>query len=319
MEGGTATEEVFAWSIAITYKLQLEEMHATLCQARVDLLYEVLLEGEDIYDGLDDELYELISSRQQDAGDKEPAIAVFYDCVEMVQRIKNKFSDLLARRHTRDLSSTAIQIATIPPASFTTSPTTLTSPIVAFTTTTSSSAAATSLITASSVQQGGLLEQAGEVRGQEPQDEGLPSCAECADQICFDVNALTNCGGRGLEGGRGLCAGIDECVYKDDAQNAVVGLSDCVLAADDMGDGRCGENNNNNKADYIACNGRGGENNNSNKADYIACSNKICDNTDQGEDTDREVSAIRLLLSSQFSSPVLLSFLCAVRHDWGQG
>ncbi|GBG61888.1 hypothetical protein CBR_g23838 [Chara braunii] len=242
-------EEVSAWSTAIRYKLQLEEMHATLCQVNMDLPYEVLLEGEETYDGLDDELYELILFRQRGASDRARAIAVFYDCVDMVQQIKDKFSDLLATRYACGLPGTEIQIASTPPTCSAKSPTTLTSPtsttldstsitvtsslIVLLKTTSmmaiSPSAAARPVITASSAQRGGLLEQADMARGQE---EGLPSGVDCANHLC--LGALTSRGARGLEEGRGLCAEFVERFHKDGDEVTVVGLTDGDLAADDV-------------------------------------------------------------------------------------
>ncbi|GBG67278.1 hypothetical protein CBR_g88567 [Chara braunii] len=91
-------EEVSALSIVIIYKQQLEEMYAALCQAHGDLPYDVLLEGEETCDGWEEELYEQISFRQRDAIDKARAIAFFYDCVEMLQQVKEMFAGLLARR-----------------------------------------------------------------------------------------------------------------------------------------------------------------------------------------------------------------------------
>ncbi|GBG70759.1 hypothetical protein CBR_g8057 [Chara braunii] len=340
-------EEVSALSTAKTHKLQLEEMHGTVCQVNGDLPYEVLQEGEEAYDGLDDELYELILSRQRDVSDRARAIAIFYDCVDMVQRIKDKFSDLLARRYVCGLPSSEIQIASTPPTSVAISTTTLTSPITAMLDSTSSSvtsspvvlpkmtsmtavspsAVARSLSAVSSVQPWGLLEQSAVARGQE---EGLPSWVDCADRLCLD--ALTGHGGRGPEEGRGLCAEIVERFHKADDDNTVVGLTGCDLAANDVvtnDDARCDGNNNNNNVNYVACSNeicddiKQGEdtrcdgNNNNNKANYIACNDDICDDIKQGEDTGREVSAIRLRFPSRSSFAILL--LCAVGFGWGQG
>ncbi|GBG74353.1 hypothetical protein CBR_g18764 [Chara braunii] len=96
-------EEVSAFSTVITYKQQLEEMYAALSQVNGDLPHDVLLEGEETYNGWDDELYELISLRQRDAIDRARAIAVFYDCLEMLQQVKDMFAGLLARRHAGGL------------------------------------------------------------------------------------------------------------------------------------------------------------------------------------------------------------------------
>ncbi|GBG69688.1 hypothetical protein CBR_g4518 [Chara braunii] len=136
-------EEVSAFSTVITYKQQLEEMYAVLCQANGELPYDVLLEGEETYDGWDDELYDLISLRQQDATDRAWAIAVFYDCIEMLQLVKDTFADLLARRGAGGFPDTEMRTESIAPASVTTSPTTPFSPTIALaalvsTTTTSS-------------------------------------------------------------------------------------------------------------------------------------------------------------------------------------
>ncbi|GBG79206.1 hypothetical protein CBR_g28923 [Chara braunii] len=94
LQGG---EDASALSTVITYKQQLEEMYAALCQADGELPYEVLLVGEQTYDGWADELYDLISLRQQDATDRTRAMALFYDCMEILQLVQDTFADLLAR------------------------------------------------------------------------------------------------------------------------------------------------------------------------------------------------------------------------------
>ncbi|GBG83707.1 hypothetical protein CBR_g37508 [Chara braunii] len=104
-------EEVSAFSTAMTYKQQLEEMLAALCQVNGDLPHDVLLEGEETYDGWDDELYELISLQQRDAIDRARAIAVFYDCVEMLQQVKDMLAGLLARRHAGGLPGSETRTA----------------------------------------------------------------------------------------------------------------------------------------------------------------------------------------------------------------
>ncbi|GBG69222.1 hypothetical protein CBR_g3921 [Chara braunii] len=256
-------EEVSVLSTAITHKLQLEEMHATLCQSNGDLPYEVLQEGEETYD----ELYELIFSRQRDASDRAKAFAVFYDCIDMVQRIKDKLSDLLAKRSVCGLPSSETQIASTPLTSLATSTTTLISPTTAILESTSGSAtsstavlaavppstvarsqSAVSPVTSSSavlaavppstvarsqgavspVQPWGLSEQDDVARGQE---EGLPFWVDCADRSHLDV--LTGHGGRGPEEGRGLCAAIVEQFHKVEDDDTVDLAAGDVVTNDD--------------------------------------------------------------------------------------
>ncbi|GBG41542.1 hypothetical protein CBR_g74514 [Chara braunii] len=124
--GPQVEEEVFAQTVVMTYKQQLEEMYTVLCQANGDLPCDVLLEGLETYDRWDDELYDLISFRQQDVDDRARAMAVFYDCVDILQQVKDIFAVRLATSRACAPPDTDVRTASTPP---TTSITPLTTPI----------------------------------------------------------------------------------------------------------------------------------------------------------------------------------------------
>ncbi|GBG68653.1 hypothetical protein CBR_g3194 [Chara braunii] len=119
-------EEVSALAVVMTYKQQLEETYTVLCQANGDLPCDVLLEGLETYDGWDDELYDLISFRQQDANDRARAMAVFYECIDILQQVKDTFAARLATSRASGPPDTDIRTTSTVP---TTSITPLTTPI----------------------------------------------------------------------------------------------------------------------------------------------------------------------------------------------
>ncbi|GBG65094.1 hypothetical protein CBR_g49457 [Chara braunii] len=226
-------EQVSALSIVIIYKQQLKEMYAALCQPHGDMPYDVLLEGEETCDGWEEELYEQISFRQRDAIDRERAIVVFYDCIEMLQQVKDMFAGLLARRHASGPPDTETWTASTAATPLTTSSTTLISsttattalssasttstvvntdilPIMTSMTTTSLSIAVTPSSNQGCVQQWELLEQAHDAWGRE---EGPPPCVGFADRLWS--NALMWRGCKGLEEGWGPCGEIDDRFHDD--------------------------------------------------------------------------------------------------------
>ncbi|GBG91918.1 hypothetical protein CBR_g54013 [Chara braunii] len=294
-------------------------MYAALCQGHGDLPYDVLVEEEETCDGLEEELYEQISFRQRDAIDRARAIAIFYDCVEMLQQVKDMFAGLLARRHasgppdtgtwttsttatpsttssTTSISSTTAMTALSSTTTTSTVVNTVILPIMTSTTITSLSVAATPSSNQGCVQQWEQLEQAHDAWGLE---EGPPPCMRLADRL--RSNALMWCGCKGFEEGRDPCGKIDERFHDDDDDDTVDGLCDCSSTADDAAtkdDGLANKNNNNN---------------------HMACNSKTCNNNKHGDGIRWEVSVIRLFLSPFSSLPIPFSLLHAVGNDRGQG
>ncbi|GBG59322.1 hypothetical protein CBR_g32334 [Chara braunii] len=312
-------EEVYALSIVIIYKQQLEEMYAALCQVHSDLPYDVLLEGEETCDGWEEEIYEQISFRQRDAIDRARTIDVFYDCVEMLQQVKDMFAGVLVRRHASgplDTETWTASTATTPSTTSSTtsvssttaitarSSTTTTStvvntvilPIMTSMTITSLSIAATPSSNQGCVQQWELPEQAHDAWGLE---EGPSPCMGLADRLRSNALMWRSC--KAFEEGRGLCGEIDKRFHDDDDDDTVDGLCDCSSTADygaTKDDGLVDKNNNNN---------------------HIACNNKTCNNNKHGDGIRWEVSVIRLFLSPLSSLPIPFSLLHAVGNNRGQG
>ncbi|GBG68886.1 hypothetical protein CBR_g3584 [Chara braunii] len=229
-------------------------MHAALCQADGELPYDVLLEGEQTYDGWDDELYDLISLRQQNATDRTRAMALFYDCIEMLQLVKDTFADLLVRRCVGSLADIEMWTELITPASVTTTSTTPISPASAalvLTTSTSSvvnkdkvsipTSAVTAPVTASipissfsapmTIHTSTLLLSKGETpsvnsgwawqrelfaqgRAVRRWEEGLPLHVEIMDRLRLSVSKLGGC--QTLEEGQGFDGGFEVRLQEND-------------------------------------------------------------------------------------------------------
>ncbi|GBG90034.1 hypothetical protein CBR_g50127 [Chara braunii] len=305
-------EEVSALSTVILYKQQLEEMYVAMCQAHGDLPYDVLLEGEETCDGWEEELYEQISFRQRDAIDRAWAIAVFYNCVEMLQQVKDMFAGLLARRHASGLPDTETWAAAAAATSSTTSSTTPISSTTAITalisttitstevntvvlpTTTSTTITSLSMAAMPSnilgcVQQRELLERADDAWGLE---EGSPPCVGFADRL--RSNALRWRGCKGLEEGQGPCGenddvdGLCDCSFTaGDAASNDDGIVDINIHDDDKDDTVDGLCDCGFTAGDAALNDDGPVDINNNN-NHLACNNTTCNNNKHGDDVCKE-------------------------------